>query len=327
MRGFVVGWSCAGAASCTSQPLDDETGLQAPATPAEFAREFAEGICNGFSKCCGEEGFAFDLGGCQATFNAETNGELADFDGLQVDWDPQAALRCIQDYSQAICGETDVSETDVKHNCNLMFRGRLTAGQGCVDQAECRTGPGETAYCDVGATGVCVVSPPPGRGKPSEACNGTCTVDQGSNCGGGNYSQNNAPGADALPLCQTSDGLQCSPDPDLGWSCQPLLAIGESCADNGYGCSRGAFCNVKTSVCEAQLPLGQGSCADLEDACLPPAICDYEADECVALKSNGEACSSSSYCQSGFCNLAGVCSRPELPKALCADPSMLGVHD
>jgi hypothetical protein len=106
------------------------------------------------------------------------------------------------------------------------------------------------------------------------------------------------------------------------------LAIGDSCADNLGGCSPAAFCNVDTSLCELQLPVGAGHCSHFDQACQPPAVCDFQTDECIALKANGDSCdSSSTNCQSGYCNAAGLCSRPELRASLCADPAVLSGHD
>jgi len=330
VRASIVSWLCA--CACASHRIVDGSGgsgsggdsndTHTLASPAEFIRQFADSVCNGFNKCCGEQGFAFDAAACPATIASQITPELTKLEMLQVDWDPDAAARCIQDYSDAVCGERVVA--DLKRNCSLMFRGRVAAGQPCTDEAECGAAPGGTAHCDLAATGLCSIEAGATRGKRSEACNGTCTLDDGTACANGLYNQNTAPGADTLPLCSKSEGLQCSPDAVLGWNCQPLLAIGDSCANNLGGCSQGAFCNVDTSVCTAQLPLGAASCARFDAACQPPAVCDYQTDECAALKLNGESCdSSSTNCQSGYCNAAGVCSRPELAASLCADPSLL----
>jgi hypothetical protein len=324
VRGVVVFWLCACASSCASQPLDEAIGFQTPATPTEFVQEFAAGVCEGIGQCCGLQGLAFDAVACRASITAEIAPEIAHSEALQVEWDADAALRCIQDYSTAICGQRQATQIDVKKNCILMFRGRVAAGQACKEDAECNAASGETARCDVGGTDLCEVHALPAHGKRSEPCSGTCIIEGNSFCDLGLSGQNTAPGADMLPRCQTSDGLQCSPDPDLGWSCQPLLAIGESCANDVVGCSPGAFCSFETLVCEAQLPAGAGPCADIGDACLPPAICDVQADECVAPKRNGEPCRSDAYCQSSYCNLAGLCARPELPEAMCANPSLFG---
>jgi len=327
VRGVVVTWLCACAWSCASEPLDEDSGLAAPKTPTDFIQEFAAGVCGGIGKCCDLQQLAFDEATCRTAIAAEIGPEIAQSEALQVDWDPNAALGCINDYSNAICGERDITETEVKRNCILMFRGRVPAGQACVDDTECYAGPGETARCDVGGTGLCVVRSLPARGKRSEPCNGTCIIEGESFCDVGVSGQNPAPGADALPDCRTDDGLQCSPDPDLGWSCQPLLAIAESCANNSVGCSAGGFCRTETLVCERQLPAGSGPCAFLGDACLPPAICDDQADQCISPRPNGVPCHSPLHCLSSYCNAAGVCAHPELPASMCSDPSLFGNHD
>ena len=324
MRGIVVSWSCVYAVACASRPLDEDVGLQAPATPTQFVQEFAAGVCGGIGKCCGLQGLAFDAAACRVAIATEIGPEITQSEALRVDWDPNAALLCIKDYSNAICAEREATEPEAKKNCILMFRGRQAAGQACVSDLECSAQPGATAHCDVGGTNVCEVRPLPAHGQRSESCNGTCIIEGESFCDVGLSGQNPAPGADALPDCQTSDGLQCSPDPDLGWSCQALLAIGESCANNSVGCSAGGFCGVSTLVCEAQLPAGAGPCALIGDACLPPAVCDEQADECISPKPNGEPCRSSRHCLSNYCSPAGVCARPELPEAMCSSPSLFG---
>jgi hypothetical protein len=328
LRAVAFSWVCACAASCKSEPLDQDSASRAPASPQEFIAAFAEGVCGGLGRCCGQQGVAFDDAACRTDIAAAITPEIAESMSFRVDWDPAAALLCIQDYSNAVCGEREVSEGDAKRNCSLMFRGRIAVGEPCSNTSECHVEPGESAYCDGGFSDVCQVYRPPAHAQRSAVCRGTCAIELDGVCDGGSLSQNQADGAQDLPLCHTSDGLQCSPDPELGWSCQPLLAVGESCASSPAGCGEGVFCNVDTLRCQPQLLVGAGPCSNVGDACRSPAVCDYEADLCTNLKSNGEPCSASSNCQSGYCSAQGVCSRPQLPVTLCTDPvTLFAPHD
>ncbi|HVJ19155.1 MAG TPA: hypothetical protein VM686_27235 [Polyangiaceae bacterium] len=313
--------------ACSSAPSDSG----APGSAAEFPEAFAERVCGALAGCCSDAGFDFDPADCRQDVAADIRSELAEYDGLAVDFDPQAAEACIQDYSNALCGESAAAEIDVKRNCNLMFRGRLAAGEACREDEECRKEVGQDAFCDGrnqdALSGTCVLYTLEMHPQLSEPCGGTCKGSPDDGCQSALASANDPPDDPSLPTCYTSEGLQCSGPEGSSRTCQPLVVIGESCAGNSLSCEEGAFCNLDTRICEAQST--DGPCVDVDviGACADNAICDVllkpdsapgEAGHCTPLKPNGADCTYNNECESQYCGREGVCAWPEVPETACS---------
>lgn len=256
LRAIVLSGLFAGALSCESKPLEADS---APASPKEFIAAFAESSCSAAQRCCEEHSVPFDADACYLAIVGRLGLAFAEYQGLQVDWDPAAALRCIQEYSSSFCGERELSNAEIGAHCDLMFQGRIGEGEPCMDSVECRAQVGESAYCDSGNTDVCQVF-------RAEAPSG----------------------------------------------------LGETCLFED-DCVEGSYCNVDTLQCEARLPLGAGPC-NSDQACIFPAVCDDQAQECINPRPNGERCSDATACQSNYCTEGGVCARPEFSADLCEGP-------
>ena len=294
------------AAGCSSEPLDDDNGPGAtigtsaypsyrPQSFAEFPAAFARGLCSALAQCCEGERLDFDQAACEAAVAPQITDE-DDGQNLQTVFDPDRAAQCIDDWSNAACPSYPTLGFNYKHNCDV-FRGLVPAGGACRSEIECAFGPGDDAVC---SDGICEVLSNP-HAKLSEPCGGTCRQEssvQGCEAG---FAGNEDP---SLERCYTREGLQCAHTGDT-WTCQPLLDVGDSCADESQGCVHGAHCDRESLVCT--LHSEDGPCGD-DDACTPNAYCDLDLDHCVVSGIPiGEACNADQDCLSGTCNRFGFC--------------------
>lgn len=189
----------------------------------------------------------------------------------------------------------------------------------CANETECKT-----RYCP--AT-VCTMPP---------AKNEACGVNE--RCGGALHCSNNicVEGKGENETCQTSDdcleslvcaNLKCT---YLDYCSQP--AVGQPCL---FECASGAYCSMSSTdqVCKAFIAANQpctssdrcsdgNYCNSSSDTCQPyaqagdacgtngalcetyEAYCDFMGNpmQCIALKPNGQGCTSFSECQSYYCD-------------------------
>jgi len=189
----------------------------------------------------------------------------------------------------------------------------------CADETECKT-----TYCH--AT-ICTMPP-----AKNEACG------DNERCGGALHCASNVcvEGKGENETCQTSDdcmeSLVCADQKCtyLDYCAKP--AVGQICQ---FGCADGAYCPMSSTdqVCNAYIAVNQACtssdrctdgnyCNSSSDTCQPyaqagdpcgsngaqcktyEAYCDYLGSpmQCVALKANGQDCSSLSQCQSYYCD-------------------------
>jgi hypothetical protein len=275
----------------------------------DFASEFAHGFCSSIGNCCASAGFPHEEASCETTAREYFESYLAKQKTLAVDYDSEAAARCLEAVTSGLrsCTKLDDSE------CEKMFKARLSPGQACAASAECVDPDGDLAHCE---NGVCVVYEK--RVGAGEACNGTCTLGGSSRAcsieagGVGDPGGFGDPGSngDVDSFCYTEDGFSCGVDR----RCVPVPGIGESCKGSTR-CKEGAFCDLD-GTCRPQRDTG--SCvADGFYACSERTYCDFDSSECQPKKADGAVCSASVECLSDCSN--GTC-RPNVPvnAELCA---------
>ncbi len=298
------------AGGCHSEPLDDDKAPGAPigasAYPsyrpqsfAEFPAAFARGLCDAIAQCCQCERLDFDQAACEAAVAPQITDEDHG-QGLQTVFDSDRAAQCIDDWANAACPSYATLNFNYKRNCNVL-RGLVPAGGACQREMECAFGAGDDASC---IDGVCEVRSNP-HAKLAEPCGGTCrqeTLRQGCEAGfAGNEDR-------SLDRCYTREGLQCARTGDA-WTCQPLIDVDGSCADESQGCVHGSHCDPVSLLCT--LPSEDGPCMD-DHACTPNAYCDLDLDRCVVAGIQvGEACNVDQDCLSGTCNRFGFCIEVE----------------
>lgn len=109
-------------------------------------------------------------------------------------------------------------------------------------------------------------------------------------------------GAAAAECIAAIEGLTCGGTTGTD-ACQRIfvgqVAVGATCEDDDE-CAGEAWCQGGLDECVALPPIG----AACDISCMTGAYCDFSigTGTCVALKSNGTACSLGGECQSGYCD-------------------------
>jgi hypothetical protein len=225
-----------------------------PVPRGELGSRLAAVVCESVASCCKNGGHPFDKAGCQSSFGAELDSNIAEISTTRVDYDAEAGGDCIDAIAATIqCGDL---ESAASVACERVFRGKVAAGQPCEDSNECQHADGEHSSC---TGGVCTPRKAAPHGKAGEACAYTCDADD-SSCSV--YLEPTPVGSGEPPVptvaCYQADGLFC----DSG-SCQPLVALGGACADSS-ACKPGAFCDFDARVC-ASLKADGASCSSDSD--------------------------------------------------------------
>jgi hypothetical protein len=313
--GYVM--SVLGLLSCACGASTEKQGKLSDAQ--ELPKAFAKAVCGSLARCCGHQSYEIDLAQCERTLEADLAQELAEYDGLQVRFDAEAADLCIADYANAACLEQPSENYDVKRNCSVMFKGLIDPRGTCRDTDECRVDGGRSAQC---LDGTCKLdSEPAPRGAVGAACGSTCKTSRGDGdaCEPA-WAGFNDPAPDpSLPACFTSDALHCAGTAGER-KCQPLVVEGGSCAGSSQGCAAGTFCDPETLGCKAQT--SSGPCGPEVDACTADALCDLEAGSCVLVGgADGSGCQGDADCRNGYCNPSSVCQQP-FSASFCSQPAL-----
>lgn len=296
-RKTVSATACAAVASilaCSGSTVG--TAGSQPISITELPTQFADEICDRLGPCCHAVSFAYEGGSCRGTLAATFSESLSKIDPAHAAYDPNAARRCLDAFDGVVqeCGSFD--SPAIQAACALVFVGKLSPGAACNSDDECAQPAEGSAYCDLGATGRCVVQAGPPHGKAGEPCMGDCFVTgDDSACSGIAPSA----GGSATALCFHGDGLHCAASATVP-VCKPIAAIGEACTDSG-GCAEGTFCNA--GICAATYD--SGPCGTAYDACSSQSYCDDSTGLCTAKSADGAACPSNITCASGSCNFPG----------------------
>ncbi len=252
------------------------------------AEEFAARYCALFQPCCEDAGIAGDQAGCKQFFSliGSNNGAAAEDCIRQYEEMAKAADWC-QTYSTAPQPES----------CKRAFpQGGGSGGGGgtkqpgavCDTDDECSAPANGEARCDYDFDTETSHCQRLNFVAVGEACVGT--RDENLTVISGNTS-----GQYELGICNRADGSYC----DNG-TCANLAPVGGACSDS-LGCEGDSvYCR---DTCKNKVPPGQ-SCADSYTACDDSGYCDsFGTETCLATKPNGQACDSSTECQSHYCDL------------------------
>jgi hypothetical protein len=282
-----LAWLIAEVSGCGSE-------VRGPIGEDEFASEFAHAFCTNMGSCCASAGFPHQEASCETTAREYFESYLAKQRTLAVDYDADAAARCLDAISNGLRSCTKLDNSD----CEETFKGRLSPGQACASSTECSDQDGESANCD---NGVCAVFEK--RVGLGEACAGTCT-DDGS-------SRECSSNGDGNGYCYTNDGFSCGSE----GRCVPVPGIGEPC-EGFTRCKDGAFCDLD-GKCSPQRDTGSCTSGGF-DACSDRTYCDFDSGECQPRKADGAECRGADECVSDSCDDA-TC-RPDVPvdADLCA---------
>ena len=233
---------------------EDANGAGAPNTvlTEDNVREvLSERACAAFRGCCENRGYAYHPDACEVVEGVLVRagiflGELFDAD---------AAQQCVEQIETQLAACQWISAIGP---CEQMFSGTAQAGEVCLLHSDCAPVEHANVYCepppsDEDGTRVCRVVL---RGRPGDACNGSC-----SGGGGSGYSCTSSGGDPDGLVCWERDGVFCS---DESFTCVEYLDEGQAC--EGGRCADGFQCNADLSppVCVPREPAAND---DLLEVC------------------------------------------------------------
>lgn len=215
----------------------------------------------------------------------------ASFQKGYLTFDGAAGSRCLSEVSAAACDKymNRCGEAAVRPNSDL--------GQGCLDDMDCKPGPGgASARCAGSGCGMTcqlagVLNGPclGGYCFPGAWCDRTanlCRAPQpaGSSC-------TSSSGCDGNSYCDTVQEL-----------CVALPTDGQPCRTGSPRCAESTWCDYSANpdICRAKL--GAGMSCSSSDACLSTAFCDFSKSPaiCELRRGQGGSCTSLSQCQDGL---------------------------
>lgn len=227
---------------------------------------------------------------CVSSFQKSLDGGNVVFDGTWAD-NCIAAVAKNQPPSPTSCSGLHAFDNEGKGHgwaardqvpeCRKLFAGKLAKGATCETTSECGAG----LICSTGTSSAV----------------GTYTCLPAGTTGAHCFSRGDC-----------AAGLACVGTVDYR-HCGPLGTEGDKCI-YGDDCADGLVCNL---TCVKPKLLGQ-TCS-FEDICAGLAGCDFTLNECVSVKPDGAACSSSGQCQ-GRCDsttmkCTSICGGTLLPAA------------
>jgi hypothetical protein len=293
-----------------------DAGTPIPGTGADFANRVADAFCKFYVSC----GFSPSIAACQSDYFASS---LIDFSNIsrgidsgRILYDVSKAGPCFDVIAQSPCQlDTLATQQKTSAGCMDLLRGKVPAGGGCVDGAECVTGVCHQPSCGVSCClGTCGEQFPAGA-----ACESSSDCMDGNFCDFSSSSSRCKPEMAAGQPCNSSSSCQIGLVCDVSGSktCVPRIADGQACAVDGVECeSLASFCDPDTGKCRRRLPVGSacsipdGGVARVSAGCVYYAAC--VGGTCAELPPNGQPCSvldgGSSYlvCRAGQCT-GGTC--------------------
>jgi hypothetical protein len=302
-------WVGAALHGCSSPSEGTGTAPSGPVSQSGMPAQFAQTLCPGMAACCQAHNFAHDDATCKQSVEGTLNAALVARQNLKVVYDPNAAGRCLDAYTNAFSACADPGRT-VTDACHGIWVGTVDVGGACTESQECKDTPSANASCSQGRCTVDPLGQKPARAQSGEPCIGTCTEN------GSGYSCSSFAGSSTTAgSCYTNDGLGCD---RTTAKCTPLPILGQPC-DVENGCATGAYCNG--SVCVAEQ--SSGPCT-VSAACTAESHCTFTTNptgtsgSCLPKKADGSPCGSQLECQGDHCQ-NGLCG-PRLPvsASLCA---------
>lgn len=267
---LLLGWSCTLLLGCNIE-------LPADPIPADEAQQtLATQICEQLYTCgCTQTEFYVDEADCIAQKKVDIGNAMDEVAAQGGSWSPQCAGELARVWSKWGCLGPVAAKIEaelIARTCELTH-GEKEIGEQCSHGFfgdECSPG---LACVD----GMCRESPtfPVPKGDVCEYEYETLPCEEDTYCAwsleGNNYCRDYP---EAGQSCADSDA-QCGP-PSLGLvcnyeTCEPLPAVGESCA-NTYQCRANAYCDGgQNMTCQLRQEIGEGCSTDA--VCVPDARC------------------------------------------------------
>jgi hypothetical protein len=264
-----------------------------------------------------------------------TANERAAVAAGKVDYDGDAARRCLAGLADRSCDLTSKSYRVSAAPCAEILTGTLHDGEACGYGGECISRQCEAAPCGMACCiGACVGDAPPGPAAIDESC-------EAAACGDDAYcdpdtkicvalkgrDQFCGSGAQCRYGLDCSQGGACTALPTLGQSCTgpcrdegticangtcvKLALAGEACGP-GAPCSRAYRCD-STRHCSPGLELG-AECAVGQRCADDDAFCDVPdgavSGHCALPKLDGQPCTNDPQCASDHCDPAAAQCAP-----------------
>lgn len=284
-----------GMAGCSGDPYVDSEEHTGPVDEAEFAEMLVEATCEARSPCCAEHGRPYHESRCRSNFTAILRETAV---GPSAVYNPTAAGTCIDQVRRLFfCDATEAAFPA----CSRVYSGTQPLGGACATSTDCAPDPaGGVTSC---LLDTCSLA---SRGEYGDPCHVTCrdlTVDD--RC------QTLDPAPPSLPsyhrvYCFSADGLFCSA---TSQRCELLGSVGSRCTDP-YGCYPGSRCDLGTSTCVTEVPIGSDCAPENGPFCDQTSFCG-ESGSCVAKQAIGETCARDAECRF-FCDAeAGTCTEDE----------------
>jgi hypothetical protein len=238
-----------------------------------------------------------DLATCleSSSNSLDIDGLRADVDAGVIDYDAEAARRCIDLFSSLITCELTVTGErfrDLERTCAAAFIGTVADGDSCTEDEQCAgfLADCETESCpDQCCAGVCATPPELADAEIGESCAAAPCVN-GAYCDETQVCAQRIAIGDACTefdscvegaLCDAGGSGTCFALAGPGETCDPAGAFGFSClrTDN--------YCDVDTEVCTERINPGESCSVELQN-CVNFAFCD--AGTCATRPGAGDAC-------------------------------------
>ena len=274
--------SLAAAAACSSSSQGQTASVPLSDAPATAVNAY----CSGYGSCCASKGFAFNDSACHTNLGQQLTGQqICPAPNI---YNPQAAGQCFAELQAAL--STCSNGPSATSSCKQMCSGTVPVGSPCTSTRDCAQPTSGTVSCTPSVTTGTTVCAVASHGKAGDGCAMTCTASADGNistCSAMAISSG-GPTPSGTATCYTNDGLYCASN----FTCSQIAAVGGACTDY-QGCVTGAYCNLTTSMCAAQVAAGApcptGAECDASSFCSTTQIC-------VNKKAVGESCASNTEC-------------------------------
>ena len=289
----------------------------------ELSDEVVDALCAAQLRC---NNFP-DLATCREVTGNDLDiaGLQADIDAGVIDYDAEAARRCIDLFTSLITCELTVTGDrfrDLERTCAEVFTGSVADGGSCTEDEQCAglLADCETESCpDQCCAGVCVTEPELADAEIGESCAeapcvaGAYCDDETATC-----AARVAVGETCSEFDSCVEGALC--DLDGTGTCFALAEAGETCnpdAAFGFSCLRlDHYCDPGEGVCKPRLGVGESCSVELGN-CVSFAFCD--AGTCAARPGLGDPCvpDSPAACLGDLECVDGACAREADADAYC----------
>jgi len=269
--------------------------------------DFISSYCKVVGQCCGTQGLPSDGSQCTALYTALEGSSTYDSNAGSsclsavnsvANGDPMWCVKSTQNTLNDACKNVFKKPGSASG---------VAPGGACMTDSDCADGPpGSKVVCNEtfsnnATTSACQVQTPGKLGDSpciativSNADGSTSTYGVGSS----GSSEGGVPSTGFT--CAQTDGLFCN---SSTLKCTTLGKAGDNCSGDET-CSAGNFCSFSGSggeKCAPRVAIG-GDCSMSSQSCADGAYCDMTSKKCTAQLADGAACTTSDSCKSRNCN-------------------------